>query len=224
MVKSWYRNKSSSLTYKRHTGDPISLTPNQLRGMNIPEPYWNSTMDAFRDDEDRDARITLSKYIKNIKRALSVGFGLVINGEYGTGKTSAAVICLEQTRRVMGTGYFITAHEYVQDIFNKTMYDDNTSVYGRVRDVDLLVIDDLGKEGSRLDGENDSMATMIVSLLKDRSLSGKSTIITSNLIGNKMKEAYGQSFVESIRDKMAIVTLVKVRRSDNKLRSFFEVK
>jgi DNA replication protein DnaC len=216
-----YRNRNRMPTYQRHSGPPKELKPGHLERMNIPFPYWDATLEVIREKDDLAARKTLSKYIKDIRRAMDIGYGMIINGEYGTGKTSAGVILLKYLRRISGMGYFITAHEYIQDVFSKTMFDEITSVYERVRDVDLLLLDDLGKETSKLDSENDNVATMLVSLLKDRGAAGRSTIITSNLNLGELQKVYGKSFMEAVKDRMAIVTLHTIRRSNDGVRAFF---
>jgi len=201
------------------SGPPRKLTAGMLRRMNIPEDYWRVTLEGVGPDETRDI---VTKYLVNIAGALSQGIGMVINGEYGSGKTSIAILCLKQARRLGGTGLYLTAPEYLRDVFRGVMYDDTLTVERRSAEVDLLVIDDLGKEAVNIMSEKDASAAMFVALMKERASSSKSTIITSNLTIDMIEKLYGKAFRESIREKSPMLTASCVKRTNEAVKNFFE--
>jgi DNA replication protein DnaC len=72
------------------------------------------------------------------------------------------------------------------------MFDDSLMIVDRCRDVDLLVLDDLGKEAVNL-SLSDSTAAPFELLMKDRVASVRSTIVTTNMAKEDFKKMYGES-------------------------------
>ena len=199
--------------------DKRKLTAVMLRRMNIPDDYWGVGLDAVFPEETKKF---VTKYLVNISEAISKGIGMIINGEYGSGKTSIAVLCLKQARRVGCTGLYLTAPEYLRDVFMGNMFDDTLTVERRAAEVGLLVIDDLGKEAVNFSSEKDATAAMFTALAKERAANNRSTIITSNLVINDLKKLYGESFVESFRQKAPVVHSAIVKRSTEEVENFFQ--
>lgn len=195
-----------------------SLTVAMLRRMNIPEDYWRVGLEKVSPDQTKKM---VTKYLVDIIDALEHGIGMIINGEYGSGKTSIAILCLKQARRNGGTGLYLTAAEYLRDVFQRVRFDDTLSTERRAAQVDLLVIDDLGKEAVNFANEKDASAAMFVSLVKERASKNLSTIVTTNLLLADMGKFYGESFIESFRQKAPVVHTSKVIRTNEVVRNFF---
>jgi DNA replication protein DnaC len=149
--------------------------------MRLPERYWTASFDAITDGKHKRV---VGRYVQKIHEVMSRGFGLLFWGANGTGKTSAAVVCMKQARRHSFTCLFIRAADLLKSDVNKTFFDSSRvqTVYERARTVDLLVIDDLGKEGHPGSGYMAGYATdLFEDLVRDRSSRLRATIFTTNM-------------------------------------------
>lgn len=215
-----YKDYDSSRKY-RYVGNNYKVNAEMMRIMNIPVSFWRASKDELFHGESDEVTQIFSVYWENLQEALDSGYGLVINGEYGTGKTSAAVICLKHVKSIGGSGFYVTVSDYIKAVFERHMYNSSVSVEGRSRDVDLLVIDDIGKEAVNLGTERDASAMVVASLVRDRRESLKSTIITTNLSQEQLFKFYGNYFLESIKDKMRGVTLTNIKRNCSAVEDFW---
>lgn len=157
------------------------LTQEDLVLMRLPERYWSASFDNI--PEGKHKRI-VGRYVQRIHEAMSHGFGLLLWGPNGSGKTSAAIVCMKHARRHSFTCLFIRAADLLKSDVNKTYFDSSRvqTVYERARTVDLLVVDDLGKEGHPGSGYMAGYATdLFEDLVRDRSSRLRSTIFTTNM-------------------------------------------
>ena len=126
------------------------------------------------------------RYAENFPQHFSRGEGLYIEGTNGTGKTHLAVaIALELLEK--GTPViFKTASDLLADI--KKTYDDGgeeeSKVMSLFKTVDLLIIDDLGKERC-----TDWSISLLFSLINDRYEEMRPTIITTNYNADQLIDA-----------------------------------
>jgi DNA replication protein DnaC len=183
-------------------GPPRPLNVRMLRRLGIPRRYWQATLDEVTGGPFREFVV---RYVVNIRRALESGYGMVLNGKTGTGKSSIAAICLKQARRIGASGFFITSASYLKAVIQNVPFDESTSVAQRCIDVDLLVIDDLAKEVVNIGGKNDGSAAMLEALVKERCSNLRSTIITMNLIEEDLIKLYGESMVGMLREVAPLV-------------------
>lgn len=157
------------------------LTQEDLVLMRLPERYWSASFDGI--SEGKHKRI-VGKYVQRIQDAMSRGFGLLLWGANGTGKTSAAVVCAKHARRNGFTTLFIRAADLLRSDVNKTYFDATRTqtILDRAKAVDLLIVDDLGKEGHPGTGYMAGYATdLFEDLVRDRSSRLRSTIFTTNM-------------------------------------------
>lgn len=177
------------------------LTTEVMKGMNLPRRFWKSKLGMV--EEPQVAYI--KHYVDNIHDMLDEGVGLVLYGPNGTGKSSAASIIAKAARVVQASVYYTTVSGLMEDVFRKANHD-IYPVEDIVKMVDLLVLDDLGKEHR---GKTDWSQNFIESLIRQRNdRKTKSTIVTTNLIVNPEKnenqllDEYHYSMVESMRESM----------------------
>lgn len=124
-------------------------------------------------------------------------------GTVGTGKSflsgCIAKELLDQGHSVI---YFsaIELFEVLSDVmFNRTLNADLRSLKSDLYECDLLIIDDLGTELT-----NSAVATQIFSLLNERHLLKKSTIISTNLSLEDLKGRYEDRIFSRIAERYSI--------------------
>lgn len=145
----------------------------------IKKRFQQRTFENFRrDTPGRQKNYTIAKeYADNFGYHRAKGDGLYIEGTNGTGKTHlAAAIALQ----LIGEGIPVickTSSDLLMDI--KKSFDDSSVNEAQVLDVykrvDLLIIDDLGKEQC-----SDWSMSTLYSILNDRYEDMKPTIVTTN--------------------------------------------
>lgn len=126
------------------------------------------------------------EYADNFERYAKEGIGLYIEGPNGTGKTHlAAAITLQLIKEGIPV-VFKTSGDMLADI--KDSFRSSETNEGQVmqiyKDVDLLVIDDLGKEQC-----SDWSVSTLYSILNERYEDMKPTIITTNYNTNNLARA-----------------------------------
>lgn len=162
---------------------------NQLIGKSgIKKRFMQRTFENFRrDTPERDRCYKIAKaYADNWKRHYANGDGLYIEGTNGTGKTHlAAAIALQ----LLGQGIPVickTSSDLLLDI--KSSFESKEKSESQVLDVykkvDLLIVDDLGKEQC-----SDWSMSTLYSIFNARYEDMKPTIITTNYNADSLIQA-----------------------------------
>jgi DNA replication protein DnaC len=120
---------------------------------------------------------TLAAYMRNWQENRRNGLGIILSGLNGTGKTCAAVWVGQEFRRWGQSVLFVSAADVRDFKFDGTWFSDDTTYWEWIREVDVLVLDDLGK-GDDTSGFNQVMWDQ---LLRHRHDHRYVTIITTNL-------------------------------------------
>jgi DNA replication protein DnaC len=113
---------------------------------------------------------------------------LVLTGGYGTGKTHlAAAIANYYTNHNTGKVIFLSVAELIDEF--KTTFDGNTNVtsndvFEKVRDCDLLILDDLSTEPLRPWAQD-----KLFQVLEHRYITNKPTVITSSASLNELEKS-----------------------------------
>jgi DNA replication protein DnaC len=200
------------------------LTRKNLERMRLPRRFYKVRFDSISRGEHC---FCIESYLTQIGDALKKGFGMVIWGANAVGKTSVAALCLKESRRIGKSGLFITANQYIADSIGHVVFDDAHNVKERCLLVDLLVLDDLGKESANSAVGGVNTARMFEDLLRERSASMRSTIVTMNISPKKLEDRYGKSFAGLLSESTPFVEMVgpsqrKSARED--LKEFFATK
>jgi len=183
---------------------PRRLTPRALERMRLPRRFWDASFKRISEGVHKEA---IERFARKIVPALKKGYGMILWGNNGVGKTAAAAACLKQARLHGATGMFITTNQFIMDTIARTPFDDAHSVHQRAKSVDLLVIDDLGKESVDLSASKDTVEAMLEDLLRSRSAEMKSTIITSNLAPETMEAKFGQSLMRVMQEANPLIEM-----------------
>lgn len=173
---------------------------------NVGKRFKDVTLNGFTGDPE--ALKACRKWVDNLQD----GEGLVLCGSYGVGKTHLATATAREAMERYGiTVWFSTFAGILQELkgtygnskeFNETLQ--------KYRIVDLLVIDDLGKENLTA-----WASEMLFTVIDERYRNMKAVIITTNM----MPKELGQHIDEAIMSRLAeMCTFVRVTGDDYRLR------
>lgn len=189
------------ITHKRRK----DLTPEDFFLANVGQNYWEANL---RDLPDSYAcKRTLTQYGLKIVQYLRAGNGLLLFGPNSHGKTHAACALLKEAIRHAAKCLFLESDCVTSARIDNTPFDamPGWSLLARARDVDLLVLDDLGAEHVTAFDQR-----CVEGLLRYRINRNKATIVTTNLEprpkeGEKIGEfekAYGRSLKRVLEEKI----------------------
>lgn len=174
------------------------MTVADMNRANVPPRFWNVKLSEI--PEHLEYRDKVRKYLEKMNEMLENGIGLFLySDENSTGKTSIAVLALKQALRLRRTAYFEESGRLKAALIRAEEFEENIPIERRIRTVDLLVLDDVGKEYRT---ESGFAENTIESVLRDRSQSMRLTIMTSNLKPNKIEQVYSADLAALLRETM----------------------
>ena len=165
------------------------LNTSDLERMRIPRRYWMARFDMLSDDGGDDSlKSMVGRYISNMSEMRKAGGGFVFFGDNSVGKTCASVVLAKELRRRGNTVLFVESADLKNLVIGHVHFDEDDTYWDRAKNVDVLVLDDLGK------GTHDTKglgASLIDELISSRNSSQLVTIITSNLSPEDWEEELG---------------------------------
>ena len=156
---------------------------------------------SMRDIMDRTFRLC-QEYAKNFS---ALSGNLLLSGDTGLGKTFLSA-CI--AREVAAKGYSVV-YESAPQMFTKLekarFRDDEAAQQEteRYSTCDLLILDDLGTEMP-----GNFTTTALYSLINDRILRRKATIISTNLLGDALENRYSPQIASRLRGDFRRVAFV----------------
>ena len=142
------------------------------------------------------------QYADQIVRHADAGTGLALLGPVGTLKTSLAVAALQEGLKAGVSGMFLTMPSLLDTLF--TLKDTNREEWARfedrLRNVGILLLDDLGAEHSE-----GWVHTKIDAIVSERYNRMKPIIITSNLTSERLAKTYAARIFDRIRHTSEVV-------------------
>jgi DNA replication protein DnaC len=173
----------------------------------IEQEYWDKTLDDFKGD--KLAKGIIIDYIENLKNAYEYGLSLGLSGPHGVGKTLASNLILIAALDTKYKIYNITLAELLK-LIKKPFTDDDTEsirLYNeKVKNVDFLVVDDLGDEYTPKDFGAFCISEMSL-LFRHRRRNCFPTIITTNLTKKDLEDKYGSSLSSLMKSNFKFITL-----------------
>jgi DNA replication protein DnaC len=161
--------------------------------MRIPRRFWETSVDRIPES----AHDRVFGYCKAMGRMLDDGVGYLFWGPNGVGKTSAAVFLAMEARRHGAPVLFVNAESLRSGVLEKQAFRDDVTLIDRARTVDVLVIDDLGKEHP---GQTGFTERLFENLFRERSAARKTTFVTTNMSIEKLRERYKPSMLEVMKE------------------------
>lgn len=173
------------------------LSPADLERINLPVDLWQVKIAHVVPT----AKAIIEHYLKNVQDMIANGAGLLLYGPSGAGKTSAGALVLKEARAWGYTAFFIPVWELRAAVRARTMFDVESTISDRCREVDVLLLD-----GVKPEDFSDPVfgGRELEELLVSRSSRRKVTILTSQITLPKMKE-FRNSFPAAVEGSMVQV-------------------
>ena len=142
-------------------------------------------------------------YSRKIKENIEAGRGLLLKGSIGTMKTTLAVAVLLEYIARGGNGFFINMSGLLDNIFTSKARSPGEWVKfeQRLKEIPLLVLDDLGAEHSE-----GWVLTKVDAIIAERYNRCLPVIITTNMSTEQMREIYAERVIDRLRSTMQVVT------------------
>ena len=179
------------------------LTIGDVRRANLPERYWEASLSAIPDHLDYKHKI--KKYIDNLVGMMEQGIGLYLwSTENGSGKTSIAALIAKEALRYGKTVFFEESSRLKGMLINKEQFEEGTSIEERMMMVDVLILDDVGKEYRTSSGYAENV---IETLVRARVQKVKTTIMTGNVHPKDMKKIYSEDFSALLKESVVPINV-----------------
>jgi len=151
-----------------------ALEEADFRRMNIPEEYWRVKLQGV----NAPVRPQVGRYLQHIDQRIKDGVGLILGGSPAVGKTGIACLIAKAARLHRHTVFFSALWELREHIRERVMFEHDTSVLDRSRNVELLVLDGLCED----DAKDYYFGTRtLIALLSLRASYKRPTILTTQL-------------------------------------------
>jgi DNA replication protein DnaC len=178
-----------------------ALTSYDLERANLPRRYWNVRFSEIPDTAPYKGQV--ARYLRDIVGEVEKGRGLMITHPMnGTGKTGIACLIAKRAMIEGFTVYYTMSETYKTAVVRNQMFDDVQSVYERAREVDVLVIDDFGKEYK---GESGWIESELENLIRERVQAGRTTLLTANLLPNQLRTEYTKDLASVLNEAVYVL-------------------
>lgn len=172
----------------------IELTEAMMIRARLPKRYWDADIANVPDEFGHSSMV--KSFVGKIHEMVSDGIGLLLFGPNNHGKSYIAASTLKAAKSCGFSVLWIRAYEASDMLIAREMYDTETSIQDAMSSVDLLVIDDLGKEHETKSGYEKGL---FENLVRARSDNKRSTVITSNVTPQELKAGYKKSMIEVLK-------------------------
>jgi DNA replication protein DnaC len=161
----------------------IILTNAHLQRICLPQNYYLCSIDQI--PVRCPHKKVIQRYINNIGVNIAEGYGLLLWGDYGSGKSGLGSIILKAAAANGYLGLWIRANNIADYLINKTRFDVRETMIERAIDVPILVIDELIiRETVR------ASDTFFEDLIRQRINEKQSTVVTTNLSPDAISSRY----------------------------------
>jgi len=170
----------------------------------VPRDFWkvvpgdiHHNKAAFDD--------TVRPYCDKLRIARAKGYGLLLLGDNGVGKSVFSSYVLTRAIAIGYTAYYTTLPRLDHEL--KRGFNDRVAA-DRLREMltsDFVALDEMGKEHFK--GGDSYMRTQVERILKDRYDDGMPTLIATNASARELKKVYGATLASILTGKYQIVML-----------------
>ena len=187
------------LHLRNHRPQPV--TTDDLKRANCPQRYWTAKWELIPPEARYVGEVL--HYRDTLPTLLDQGVGLYLwSPENGTGKTALAALFVIAALANGYSAFFIRSSEMKEAVVENQRYDESTTLREHLRQVDMLVIDDLGKEHKGASGYAESLLEDVV---RDRTQWKRATFFTSNVGPDKLASIYSADFADVLKECMLAV-------------------
>ena len=181
--------------------------PKQLEACGVYSRYQQARFAAIEargiPAELQQPVAVVREYAEKLPAHLAAGEGLVLRGPVGTLKTTLAVAVLQYCLQLGERAMFLTMPSLIDSIFSAKAVssEDWLRFESRLRQVPLLVLDDLGAEWG-----SGYVTSKIDAIFAERYNRKKSTIVTTNLAGQDLRSRYPERIIDRLRETTQVIT------------------
>jgi len=175
------------------------LSEKNLALMGIPRLLFDAEIMDYKEDEE--LKDVINRYINNIHDMFEDCVNLTLYGSNGNGKTFLTSIIMKNVYRSYYSTQRTTVAKYISTLWNSDKSDKDWAYLERVKNVEFLVIDELGKEPVTKNGNE---LIVLDELMKGREEQGFPTIICTNLNLDDIKKKYGATFYSMIKQSVCL--------------------
>jgi len=173
---------------------------NKYKRSGIPPRYTTRTFDNFKcTNADQRKALSMAKaYAEGITTSMKTGAGLILSGKVGTGKTHLACAVGDHFVKENGSVLFITVTAMIRKIretYRRDSKHTEQQIIDGYRDVDLLIIDEIG-----LQKGSESEEFLLFETINERYAYFKPTILISNLNAEEIKQYIGTRALDRMRE------------------------
>ncbi|GAA0472841.1 ATP-binding protein [Alkalibacillus silvisoli] len=162
----------------------------------VSDDLKEATVNDYKphNGSQQDAKQKTVHFIRGFEQNKSQS--LVLSGEPGLGKSHLAYAITKAIRDQEYTALFIKTKQlfdYVKQAYEPNSNISEQKLYRMLRDLDLLVLDDIGSEYTKnADNDFESWGSSIIEKVLDDRL-GKANVYTTNYSSSDLKAKYGMS-------------------------------
>jgi DNA replication protein DnaC len=164
---------------------------------NVPRRYWGLEIeDSLLPETDSALRFVRNACDK-VEEVVSRGLGFSIFGSKGRGKTTLTTYFLKTALRHGIPGYFVLMESLmglIKDSFDSDFQKERLNM---VKNIGVLVLDDLGREYLTNTG---FVLARLDELFRFRDAMCLTTIFSSNLSGDEFKARYGAGIISLLKN------------------------
>lgn len=159
--------------------------------------YQRLSWDDYEGDPTLQAQ--LDKYLSKHANFINHGIGVLLYGEFGTGKTFGVTLLLKDLLKAGYTCYSTTFADMVE-MFTAgwKSVEDQKYFQKKIMYSDVLLLDDLGRE---LKTRNKLSESTFDNVLRRRVQDGRPTFITTNMSLVELSEGYGGAILSLLKEK-----------------------
>jgi DNA replication protein DnaC len=172
----------------------------------IPKDFWKTDEKKIRGNRKVFNDVIL-KYVNKLSVALSKGYGFVLLGSNGVGKTYFISYVLNEAIKNGRTVYYTTMPQLAHDI--KCGFDDK-SIQRRLEwylTSDFVAIDEIGKEKFFKKDQKTFMDTELERMMKRRCDDSLPVILAANMNTEQLMKSYGATIGSIIMGKMKMAVM-----------------
>lgn len=188
-----------------------SLIQNSLLGERFKNVSFDN-IDTNRPTSFINALERCKRFCENWDQIKEEGQGIYLYGDYGTGKTHLTACIgkelLSKNIPVVFTS-FIEVSKQLRDIYSNAGHETESSLIYKLTNVDLLVIDDIGAEILKKNGQDNFMQEKIYDIVNRRYYNKKPIIFSSNYSIAELLEKRGME--QRTVDRIAEMSTVRLK-------------
>ncbi|GGO89121.1 hypothetical protein GCM10011348_46130 [Marinobacterium nitratireducens] len=172
----------------------------RLSASEIPAKYQTRTFANYRAKDEGQVRALTAcqRFADNFHEFQRTGAGLIMTGRPGTGKTHLACAIANQLIGQGHTAVFITVSKMIRKIretYRRDSEHTEQQVIDSLRDVDLLIIDEVGIQRG-----TESEEHLLFEVLNERNSVFAPTVLLSNLTATEIKAFIGERAMDRLRE------------------------